>query len=151
MKIELDSVDTGILNILQQNAKTPYAEIGKKMYVSAATVHSRIKKMERLKIIKNVKAEVNYGLIGYDITCFLGIYLNKSSFYEKAKKQLEKIPEIVSLHYTTGQYTMFVKLYCKDTNHLLDILHHKIQCIDGVQRTETLLSLEQSINRKLIV
>jgi Lrp/AsnC family transcriptional regulator, regulator for asnA, asnC and gidA len=151
MKIELDLVDKGIINALQLDAKTPYAEIGKQLYVSAGTIHARIKKLERLGILKKTTVQVNYGLIGYDITCFLGIYLNKSSMYNNAKKELEKIPEIISVHYTTGQYSMFVKLICTDTNHLRIVLHDKIQKIEGIQRTETLLSLEQSIDRPLFI
>jgi Lrp/AsnC family transcriptional regulator, regulator for asnA, asnC and gidA len=151
MKIELDSTDKGIINTLQSDAKTSYAEIGKKLFVSAGTVHARIKKLERLGVLKKTTAQVNYTLIGYDITCFLGIYLSKSSQYNSAKKELEKIPEVVNVHYTTGQYSMFIKIICKDTNHLRIILTDKIQKIDGIQRTETLLSLEQSIDRPLII
>jgi Lrp/AsnC family transcriptional regulator, regulator for asnA, asnC and gidA len=151
MKIELDSTDKGIINTLQSDAKTSYAEIGKKLFVSAGTVHARIKKLERLGVLKKTTAQVNYTLVGYDITCFLGIYLSKSSQYNSAKKELEKIPEVVNVHYTTGQYSMFIKIICKDTNHLRIILTDKIQKIDGIQRTETLLSLEQSIDRPLII
>ncbi|MCD8528401.1 MAG: Lrp/AsnC ligand binding domain-containing protein [Chitinophagales bacterium] len=108
-----------------------------------------IKKMERLGIIKKMDVQINYALLGYDITCFIGIFLNKSSAYDDALRGLQKIREITDLHYTTGQYSMFAKLICKDTNHLREILHDKIQKIEGVQRTETLLSLRQSISRKL--
>ncbi|MGB1019303.1 MAG: Lrp/AsnC ligand binding domain-containing protein [Chitinophagales bacterium] len=149
MEIELDLVDKGIINILQENAKTAYAEIGLKLHVSAGTIHARIKKMERLKIIKQHTIEVNYAMLGYDITCFLGVFLTKSSFYDSVKRNLEKINEIVSVHYTTGQYSMFIKLICKDTNHLRSVLHDKIQKIDGIQRTETLISLKESINTKM--
>jgi len=149
MKIELDSVDKGIINILQENAKTAYADIGKQLFVSAGTVHARIKKLEQLKIIKKSTIVVNHELIGYDITCFLGVFLTKSSFYETVKKELELINEIESVHYTTGQYSMFIKMICKDTNHLRNTLHDKIQKIEGIQRTETLISLKESINRQM--
>lgn len=151
MHIELDSTDKGIINILQQDAKIPYADIGKQLYVSAGTVHARIKKLERLGIIKKTIAQINYAKIGFDITCFLGVFLGKSSMYKNAKKSLEKIDEVVSVHYTTGQYSMFVKIICKDTNHLRRVLSEKIQSIEGIQRTETLLSLEQSIERPMLV
>jgi len=151
MIFELDSTDKGIINELQIDAKIPYAEIGKKLFVSAGTVHARIKKMERFGVLEKTTIRVNYAKVGYDITCFLGIYLNKSSLYNTAKSDLEKIPEVVSVHYTTGQYSMFIKIICKDTNHLRVILTDKIQKIEGIQRTETLLSLEQSIDRPLII
>lgn len=149
MKIELDSVDKGIINILQENSKTAYADIGKQLFVSAGTVHARIKKLEQLKIIKKNTIVVNYEIIGFDITCFLGVFLTKSSFYENVKKELEQINEIESVHYTTGQYSMFIKMICKDTNHLRNTLHDKIQKIEGIQRTETLISLKESINRQM--
>ena len=151
MKIELDSIDEGIINILQENSKTPYAEIGKQLHASAGTIHARIKKMERLGVIQKMDVKINYAKLGYDITCFIGIYLNKSSSYDSALKSLEKINEITDLHYTTGQYSMFAKLILKDTNHLREILHDRIQRIDGIQRTETLLSLNQSISRKMVL
>jgi Lrp/AsnC family transcriptional regulator for asnA, asnC and gidA len=149
MKIELDSTDKGILNLLQQNSKMPYADMGKELHTSAGTIHARIKKMERLGIIQKMDVQINYALLGFDITCFVGIYLNKSSHYDLALKKLKEINEIIDLHYTTGQYSMFAKLILKDTNHLREVLHDKIQVIDGIQRTETLLSLNQSISRKL--
>lgn len=151
MKIELDSTDKGILNLLQQNSKMPYADMGKELHTSAGTIHARIKKMERLGIIQKMDVQINYALLGFDITCFVGIYLNKSSHYDIALKKLKEINEIIDLHYTTGQYSMFAKLILKDTNHLREVLHDKIQVIDGIQRTETLLSLNQSISRKLFL
>lgn len=151
MKIELDSIDKGILNLLQENSKMPYADMGKDLHASAGTIHARIKKMERLGIIQKMDIQINYALLGYDITCFIGIYLNRSSHYDMALKQLKEIKEIIDLHYTTGQYSMFAKLILKDTNHLREVLHDKIQKIDGIQRTETLLSLNQSISRKLVL
>lgn len=151
MKIELDSIDKGILNLLQQNSKTPYAEIGKQLHASVGTIHARIKKLESLGVIEKMDIKINYALLGYDITCFIGIYLNKSSHYDSALKELQDINEITDLHYTTGQYSMFAKLILKDTNHLREILHDRIQKIDGIQRTETLLSLRQSISRELFI
>lgn len=151
MKIELDSLDTQILNQLQIDAKTPYADMATSMHASVGTIHARVKKMERLGIIQQTQIQINYSLLGYDITCFVGIYLNRSSDYDRVKASLQKISEITDLHYTTGQYSMFAKLILKDTNHLRNVLHDKIQGIEGVQRTETLLSLQQSIQRKYML
>lgn len=151
MKIEIDSLDKGILNALQENSKTPYAELGEKLHASVGTIHARIKKMERLGIIQKMDIQINYALLGFDITCFIGIFLNRSSDYERVVKGLTKIPEITDLHYTTGSYSMFAKLILKDTNHLRAVLHDEIQRIDGVQRTETLLSLHQSLQRKMLL
>jgi Lrp/AsnC family transcriptional regulator for asnA, asnC and gidA len=87
--------------------------------------------------------------LGYDITAFLGIYLEKSSLYDAVIKRLNLIPEVVKIHYTTGNYNVFIKLHCKDTKHLKDVLHDKIQQIEGIERTETIISLEESLNRHI--
>ena len=146
---ELDNIDLGILNILMKNAKTPYTEIGEKLFVSAGTVHVRMKKMEKLGIIKTSTLNIDYSKIGYDVTAFIGIYLTISKYYDSVVAQLEKIPEVTGIHYTTGAYSMFGKIVCRDTRHLRQVLHDKLQTIDGIQRTDTLISLEESINRSL--
>ena len=147
MQLSLDDIDLKILSILMKDAKTPYTDIAKELFVSSGTVHVRMKKMEEMNIIKSFNLQLNYQKLGYDVTAFLGIYLNKSSQYDVVAKALEAIPEIVDVHYTTGNYSMFVKLICKDTNHLREILMDKIQKIEDITRTETFISLQESINR----
>lgn len=105
--------------------------------------------MEQLGIVKGSSLTVDYQKLGYDITAFLGIYLDKNSLYDDVSAQLERIPEIVEANYTTGLYSIFTKIVCKDTNHLRQVLHDKIQKISGIQRTETFISLEQSISRPI--
>ena len=146
---EIDSVDLKILTELIEDASLPYTEIAKKIGVSGGTIHVRMKKMEDLGIVKGSHLEINYKSLGYDITAFLGIFLDKSEFYDKAVDDLKKIPEVVNVHYTTGNYSMFVKIICRDTQHLREVLHDKIQKVYGIQRTETSISLEESINRTL--
>ncbi len=148
-KTSLDDLDRKILAILMENAKTSYAEIGKKLLVSAGTVHVRIKKMEALGIIKGQVLLVDPQQLGFDICAFLGIYLERNSLYDEVASLIEKIPEVVEAHYTTGMYSVFLKIVCKDTRHLRQVLHDKIQRIPGIQRTETFISLEESINRPL--
>ena len=89
--------------------------------------------------------------MGFDITAFLGIYLEKSNMYEGVKAELKKIPEVVDAHYTTGNYSIFAKIICRDTEHLRDILSKKLQAIKGIQRTETFISLEETLSRPLIL
>lgn len=145
----LDETDLKILSILMKDAKTPYTDIAKTLFVSSGTVHVRMKKMEDMGIIRSFNLQLNYQKLGYDITAFLGIYLNKSSQYDVVAKQLEAIPEIVDCHYTTGNYSMFVKLVCKDTDHLRQVLMDKIQKIGDITRTETFISLQESISRPI--
>ena len=151
LPLEIDSVDLKILTELITDAAIPYTEIAKKIGVSGGTIHVRMKKMEDLGIVKGSHLEINYARLGYDITAFLGIYLDKSEFYDKAVDDLRKIPEVVNVHYTTGNYSMFVKIICRDTQHLREVLHDKIQKVYGIQRTETSISLEESINRTLVL
>ena len=146
---EIDNIDLKILALLTDDAKMPYTEVAKKVFVSGGTVHVRMRKMEEMGIVKGTTLRMDYSKMGYDITAFLGIYLEKSSLYDQVIKKLYQIPEIVKLHYTTGNYNIFAKLHCKDTNHLKDVLHDKIQKIEGIERTETIISLEESLNRHI--
>ncbi len=145
--MEIDEIDKQILSILMENAKTPFTSIAEKIHVSGGTVHVRMKKLEDLGIVKGYNLTIDYKRLGYDVSAFLGIYLEKSSLYEDVTRQLKEIPEITGAHYTTGNYSIFAKIVCKDTDHLRMVLHDKIQRINGIQRTETFISLEESINR----
>jgi len=146
-KFELDPLDYKILEILVKDANLPYTEIGSRLDVSGGTVHVRMKKMESMGIVKGAQLLIDYSKIGWDISAFLGIYLDKSSLYEDVAKQLEQIPEVVNIHYTTGIYSIFAKIICRDTQHLREVLHDKIQRVTGIQRTETFISLEESLIR----
>ncbi len=146
---EIDNVDLKILNILMEDAKIPYTEVAKKVFVSGGTVHVRMKKLEEMGVVNGTTLKMDYSKLGYDITCFMGIYLEKSSLYDKVVAKLKEVPEIVKIHYTTGNYNIFLKIHCRDTKHLKDVLHDKIQKIEGIERTETLISLEESLNRHL--
>ena len=146
---EIDNTDLKILEILTQDAKKPYTEVAKKVYVSQGTVHVRMNKMEEAGIVERTTLRLNYSKLGYDITAFIGIYLQKSALYEKVLNELKKIQEITNIHYTTGNYSMFVKIHCRDTNHLKEVLHDKMQQVEGIERTETMISLEESLDRNL--
>lgn len=146
---DIDNVDLKILALLTEDAKMPYTEVAKKVFVSGGTVHVRMRKMEEIGIVKGTTLKMDYSKMGYDITAFLGIYLEKSSLYDAVIQRLNLIPEVVKIHYTTGNYNVFIKLHCKDTNHLKDVLHDKIQQIEGIERTETIISLEESLNRHI--
>ncbi len=146
---EIDNTDLKILEILMQDAKRPYTEVAKKVNVSQGTVHVRMNKMEGAGILDNTTLRINYAKLGYDITAFIGIYLEKSALYDMVLAKLRSIPEITSIHYTTGNYSMFVKIHCRDTNHLKEVLHDKMQQVEGIERTETMISLEESLDRNL--
>lgn len=147
----LDDIDRSIISILLKDGKRRYADIGQELFVSAGTVHVRIKKLIESGIIIGNHIEINHKILGYDITAFLGIYLEKSSLYNQVAQELKSVPEVVSAHYTTGVYSIFVKIICKDTEHLRDTLSNKIQNIKGIQRTETFISLDETIERPLFI
>lgn len=149
--LEIDNLDRQILAILMEDALVPYTEIAKKLIVSAGTIHVRMKKLEQYGIVKQSVLVVDHIRLGYDLTAFLGVYLFKGSEYKKVIRQLERIPEVVEAYYTTGQYSIFVKVVCKNTGHLRDVLNDKIQAIEGIERTETIISLEESIKRNIKV
>ena len=147
--LEIDNLDIQILSILMKNATTPYTEIAKELIVSGGTIHVRMKKLEELGVIKGASLEVDPQKLGFDITTFLGIYLEKGSQYHEAVKQLKAINEIVELHYTTGEWSIFAKIVCHDTTHLREVLNERIQSVPGIQRTETFISLEESVKRQI--
>lgn len=150
-KFNIDKLDLKIIQEMLENAEMPYAELGKKLFVSGGTIHVRIKKLEELGIVKGKRLKVNLGLLGYDITAFVGIFLEKSSLYDVVATELEKIPEIIRLNYTTGNYSMYLEIVCKDISQLRRVLHDNLQKIRGIERTETLISLSESFNRSVRV
>ena len=147
--LEIDNLDIQILSILMKNATTPYTEIAKDLIVSGGTIHVRMKKLEEMGVIKGASLEVNPQKLGFDVTAFLGIFLEKGSQYNAAVEKLKTVNEIVELHYTTGSYSIFAKIVCHDTNHLREVLNEQIQSVKGIQRTETFISLEESIKRQI--
>ncbi len=150
-KLNLDKLDLQIIHEMLKNADISYAELGKKLYVSGGTIHVRIKKLEEYKIVKGKRLDVDLKLLGYDITAFVGIYLEKSSLYDSVAKELEAIPEIIRLSYTTGNYSMFLEIVCKDINQLRAVLHDELQKIKGIERTETFISLDDGFCRNVQV
>jgi Lrp/AsnC family transcriptional regulator, regulator for asnA, asnC and gidA len=149
--LNIDKLDLQILQQLMNDANVSYADLGKKLYVSAGTIHVRIKKMQDAGIISGMKYGVDLKKLGYDVIAFIGIYLEKSSLYDAVSKELKKIPEIVRMNYTTGNYSIFAEVICKDMTQLRTVLHDELQKIKGIERTETFLSLEESLNRQVKV
>lgn len=150
-KFNLDKLDFQIIQEMMENAEISYADLGKKLFVSGGTIHVRIKKLEEIGIVKGTRLNVDLKSLGYDVIAFIGIYLEKSSLYDTVAKDLRKIPEIVRLNYTTGNYSMFAEVVCKDIQQLRFVLHDELQKIKGIERTETFISLDESFCRNVIV
>ncbi|RYF89667.1 MAG: AsnC family transcriptional regulator [Chitinophagaceae bacterium] len=150
-KLNLDKLDLQIIDAMMNNAEISYAELGKKLFVSGGTIHVRIKKLQEFNIVKGTRLSVDLKQLGYDITAFVGIFLEKSSMYDTVAEDLKKIPEIIRLNYTTGNYSMFIEIVCKDIAQLRYVLHDALQKIKGIERTETFISLEEGFNRNVPV
>ncbi|PRY14788.1 Lrp/AsnC family transcriptional regulator for asnA, asnC and gidA [Pontibacter ummariensis] len=151
MNYEIDNLDKQILRLLMQDVTRAYTDIAKELGVSGGTIHVRMKKLTEMGVVKGSQLLVNPSAVGFDVCAFIGVFLEKGSEYKDAVAQMRAIPEIVELHYTTGSYSMFAKIICRDTKHLREVLNEKLQAIDGVQRTETLISLEESISRQITI
>jgi Lrp/AsnC family transcriptional regulator for asnA, asnC and gidA len=151
MNLEIDKLDRQILQLLMQNVNRAYTDIARELGVSGGTIHVRLKKLTEMGVVQGAQLLINPAAIGYDICAFIGVFLEKGSAYKDVVEQMRKVPEIVELHYTTGSYSMFVKIICRDTKHLREVLNEKMQSIEGVQRTETLISLEESISRQISI
>lgn len=150
-KLNLDKLDYQIIQEMMEDAEISYADLGKKLFVSGGTIHVRIKKLEELKVVKGKKLSIDLKSLGYDVIAFIGVYLEKSSLYDTVAKELKKIPQIVRLNYTTGNYSMFAEIVCKDIQELRYVLHDELQKIKGIERTETFISLEESLDRNVVV
>lgn len=146
-KFKLDEIDHQIIDILIENARTPFTDIAKKLLVSAGTIHVRVKKMEEEGVIKGSTLTVDYDKMDYSFIAYVGILLENSSLTERTIGEIKKIPEVTVAHLTTGKFTIFCKVRAKDTKHAKEVIF-KIDNISGVQRTETSISLEEVINDK---
>ncbi|MCI6692237.1 MULTISPECIES: Lrp/AsnC ligand binding domain-containing protein [unclassified Clostridium] len=148
---QLDELDFQILELLIKDCRTPYLEIARICHVSGGTIHVRMKKMEELGIIKGTRILLNLPKLGYDVCCFVGIYIDKTSSYDLVFEELSKIKEVVELHLTTGTYSVFAKVVCRNISDLQNILLNKINPISGIQRTDTIISLNQPIDRNITI
>lgn len=146
----IDSIDKMILLHLVKNARTPFLEIARNCEISGTAVHQRVQKLEKAGILKGSQYNIDPKALGYYTTAFIGVYLEKAGYYQDVVRYLEDIPEILECHYTTGNYAIFVKMICFDNEHLMQLLNHSIQRIEGVSSTETFISLEQRINRQAV-
>lgn len=146
---KIDDLDRQILNIITKNARIPFKDIAEDCEVSRAAIHQRVQRLIDTGVIVGSGYHVNPKTLGYQTCTYVGIKLEKGSMYATVVPELEKIPEVVECHFTTGPYTMMVKLYAKDNEDLMDLLNGKIQSIKGVMSTETLISLDMSIKREV--
>ena len=148
---KIDNLDKKILSILSKNARIPFKDVAAECGVSRAAIHQRVQHLMENGIITGSGFDVNPKSLGYSTCTYVGLNLERGSMYKNVVQRLINIPEIIVCHFTTGPYTMLLKLYAQDNEQLMDLLNNKLQSIPGVVSTETLISLEQSIKREIPV
>ena len=147
----IDEIDRRILSYLVNNARMPFLEIARECNISGAAVHQRVKKMESNGIISGSRMVIKPGAIGLNVCAFISVCLSEDNKYPDVVAALKHVPEIVECHFITGKAALFLKGYCFDNEHLLDILINTIQRIPYVQSTDTMISLDQSFEREIWV
>ena len=148
-KFQIDSLDRKILSMICADARVPFLEVARACGISGAAVHQRMQRLTRLGFVKGSEFILDPKIMGYHTCAFMGIFLEKASMFKSVVEQLNKIPEITECHYTTGDYSIFIKVYAHDNEHLKHMLVDKLQSIPGISRTDTLISLEESFNRHI--
>lgn len=147
--VQLDELDKKILSMIVPNARIAFIEVARECGVSGAAVHQRVQRLQNIGVINNAEFVLNPNMIGYQTCAFIGIFLKDASYFDSVVAEMEKIPQIVECHYTTGKYAIFIKIYAKSNEHLKSILHDKLQSINGISSTETIISLEESFRRQI--
>lgn len=147
--LHIDGIDKIILKNLIADARTPILSIAREVGISGAAIHQRLRKLEASGLISGSKFVLNPKVLGYKTLAFVGIFLDSASKYSEAIRRLKEIPEVIESHYTTGNYAVFIKILCRDNEHLMNLLNKEIQSIKGVARTETFISLDQQIDRQI--
>ena len=145
---QLDELDEKILKMIMDNARIPFLEIARACNVSGAAIHQRIQKLTNLGILKGSEFIVDHSKIGYETSAYMGLFLKNPGQFKSVVEALKNIPEVVECYYTTGQYDLFIKLFAKNNQHLLEIIHTKLQPL-GLARTETLIAFNDAFRRQI--
>ena len=148
-KALLDGIDKIIIKHLLREARTPIQVLSKACGISGAAIHQRLKKLENTGVVSGSQIILNPKILGFNTVAFIGIYLDKAIRNPEAVRQLKNIPQVIECHYTTGNWSVLIKILCRDNEHLMQVLNTKVQSIEGISRTETYISLDQQIQRQI--
>lgn len=149
--LQIDELDKKILSLIMENARTPFLEVARECNVSGAAIHQRVQKLQNMGVIKGSEFIINPSKIGYMTCAYVGIFLKDAAYFDEVVAQMKQIPQIVECHYTTGKYSIFIKIYAKSNEHMKYILHDRLQSIQGISSTETIISLEESFKRQISI
>ncbi len=145
---QLDRLDEQILKMIVKDARVPFLEVARACNVSGAAIHQRIQKLTAMGVLKGSQYIIAPDRIGYETCAYIGLFLKNPESFENVMAALERIPEVVECHYTTGKYDMFIKIYARNNAHMLSIIHDKLQPL-GLSRTETIISFHEAMNRQM--
>ena len=145
---KLDKLDKQILSMIAEDARVPFLEVARTCDVSGAAIHQRIQKLYNMGVLKGSQFIIDPEKIGYETCAFIGLNLKNPETFDEVVAQLEKMPEVVECHYTTGNYDLFIKIYAHNNHHLLDIIHDQLQPL-GLARSETIIAFHTAIDRSL--
>ena len=148
-KYQLDELDKQILRMISENARIPFLEVARACNVSGAAIHQRVKRLEANGVISGSRLLVKPQALGLNVCAFVSISLSEASKYNEVVSHLKKIPEIVECHFVTGKYTLLVKIYCSDNDHLMEVLLNQMQKIPYIQATDTMIALDETIDRQV--
>lgn len=149
--LQIDALDKKILSLIMKNARIPFLEVARECNVSGAAIHQRVQRLINLGVIKGSEFIVNPNKVGYMTCAYIGVFLKDARYFDDVVAEMLKIPQIVECHYTTGTYAIFIKIYAKSNEHMKYILHDKLQAIEGISSTETIISLEESFKRQITI
>lgn len=150
-KYSIDTIDQKILTYLIENARMPFLEIARECGISGAAIHQRVKKLEEVGVITGSRLEIDPKALGQDVCAYVGIQIAQANYYDSVVQALKNIPEVVECHFITGKYSVFIKLFCRNNEQLMNIMVNVIHGIYGVSQTETFLSLNQVFERQMNV
>lgn len=147
--IIIDGIDKKILRALTTDARTPILEIARNVGISGAAIHQRLRKLEKSKLISGSKFIINPEVLGFTTLAFVGIYLDKVANTDDVVRALKRVPEVLECHYTTGKFTIFIKILSKNNEDLMKVLDAKVKVIKGVSKFESMISLDTSFLRQI--
>lgn len=144
---ELDSLDSKILKILQREGRKPYLEIARELVVSGGTIHQRIQKMEEAGVLKGFTALIDHGRLGSSVTVMVGLHLKNAKDCTTVLTMMEKFPEVVEAHFTTGNYSLMIKVATRSIQEYYDFLTNKLQALKEIRATESFICLASPMVR----
>lgn len=148
---QIDETDRKILSFLVNNARMPFLEIARECGISGAAVHQRVKKLEDNGVITGSQLLVKPAALGLNVCAFISVSLSEDNKYPEVVAALKHIPEVVECHFSTGKAALFLKVYCFDNEHLMEIILNTIQRIPYVNSTDTMISLDEAFERQVWV